>query len=149
MKKEQKKNNKNMAIFIGAIVVIICVILAIFFLNHKQDIYRFDFNDGYTPGKTFKGEINLTNGNIDFKIIYGCSLPNPDECPKENIVKGTLNKTQLELVKNAYEKNNRKDNPYLLIGVSYLIGGDKICDEETNDTCDEIGKQLIEFSNQN
>ena len=149
MKKGEKKSNKNVILLIGAIIVIICIVLAICFLNHKQNIYKFDFYDGDIPGKTFNGEINLTNGKVDFKIIYGCSLPDPDECPEDDVIRGTLNKTQLELVKNTFEKNNRKDNPYLLTGVSYLIKGDKICDEETNETCDEIGKQLIEFSNQN
>ena len=147
MKKE--KSNKNLIIAIGAVIVIVCAVLTVLFLNKKQDIYKFDFNDGYIPGKTFNGEINLTNGEVNFKIIYGCSLRDPEECPDDEIVKGTLNKTQLELVKDVLEKSNRKDNHYLLTGVSYLIKGDKICDEETNETCDEIGRQLIKYSNQN
>lgn len=137
----------NVIALIIAIIVIFCIIFAV--LTHKLNIYKFNFFDGYIPGKTFNGQINLTNGKVDFKIIYGCSLPNPEECPDDDIVKGTLNKTQLKLVKNSFEKNNRKDNSYLLTGVYYLIKGDKICDEETNKTCDEIGRQLIEFSNQN
>ena len=136
-------------IIIGTIIVIAIVVLAMFFLKKEQDIYKFDFFDGYTPGKTFKGEIDLSDGNVDYTIIYGCSLPNPNECPDDTIVKGTLNKNQLELVKTAFEKNNHKDNHLLLTGVSYLIKGNVICDNITNETCEEIGKQLIESSDQN
>ena len=139
----KKEKNKKILLIAGFVVVAICVVLVIFILNHKQNIYKFDFFDGYEPGSTFKGEINFSSGKVDFKIIHGCTFPNPSECPKDDIVKGALNKTQLELVKNAFEKNNRKDNPYLLIGVSYLIKGDKICDEDSNETCEKIGTQLI------
>lgn len=148
MKKIQKKFN-NIIYIITVIVVIICIIIAFLFLKPKQDIYKFDFFDGGIPGNTFKGEINFTNGNVDFTIIHGCSLINRNECPEDTIVKGALNKNQLELVKTAFEKNNRKDNKWLLTGVSYLIKGEKICDNETNITCEESGKMLIDFSNQN
>lgn len=155
MKEEEKKSSKNIILFTGIIIVIICIVLGIFILNHKQemslnhkqDIYKFDFYDGSIPGETFNGEINLTNGKVNFKIMHGCSLLNPDECPDDTIVKGTLKKAQLKLVKNALEKNNREDNPSLIIGISYLIKGDKICDKKTNETCNEIGRELVELSN--
>ena len=149
MKKGEKQSNKSVLLIIITIIVIICAVLVMIFLKSRQDIYKFDFYDGYIPGKTFTGEINLTNGKVDFKIIYGCSLPDSKECPDDVVVKGTLNKTQLELVKTAIEKNNRKDNPDLLNGISYLILEDKICNEETNESCGEIGKQLIEALAQN
>ena len=129
--------------------MVVSVVLTMLFLKSKQGVYKFDFYDGLIPGNTFRGEINLTNGKVDFKIIHGCSLANSEECRNDTVVEGTLNRNQLELVKNAFEKNNRKDNHWLLSGVSYLIEGDKICDEETNETCEEIGKQLIEISTQN
>ncbi len=139
----KKEKNKKVLSIVGLVAVIICIGLAIVFIVKKHDIYKFDFFDGFTPGSTYVGEIDLSNGKVDFKIVYGCSLLNRDECPNDDIVKGTLNKTQLELVKNGLEKNNRKDNPFLLRGVLYLIKGDTICDDETNETCEEIGTQLI------
>lgn len=145
MKKSERMNNKNIALFAGAIIIILVALIMFLF---KQDIYKFNFADGYTPGNTYKGKINLDNGKVDFTIIRGCSLIDREECPENTTVKGTLTKEQLELVKTALDKNNRKDNPSLLIGVSYLIKGDSICDEETNETCEESGKQLIEYSNQ-
>lgn len=149
MKKTKKKENNKTLLFVGAIIVIACVILLICFINNKQDIYKFNFNDGITPGRTYNGEINLTNGKIDFAILYGCSLPDPSECPDDEIIKGTLNKEDLELVKNTLEKNNRKNNYFFILGVSYLIKGDQICNEETNETCYSIGKELIETAYQN
>ena len=145
MKKEEK-NNKSLIIIIGTIVAIICIV-AILFLNHNQDIYRFNFDDGYEPGERFKGKINLANGEVDFKIIYHCSFPKNEQCPNNDIVKGKLNQTQLELVKNTYEKSNLKDDycKYMLLtGVSYLIKGNKICNEETNETCEKMGIQVFE-----
>ena len=143
MKKNEKKENKNTIPIVGAIIVIISALLVVFFLRNKDDIYKFDFFDGYDPGATYKGEINLTNGKVDYKIIHGCTLPNQEECPNDTLVKGTLNESQLELVKTTLEKINRENNAWLLSGVSYLIDGDKICDELVNKTCSEIGELMI------
>lgn len=137
------------------LVIIILIILSMFMFGGSKDnkadnkqvpanIYKFDFSDNNVPGKTFKGIVNLDDGNVDFKIIYGCSLPNEEECPEDIHVYGTLNKEQLELVKNTYKKINPKDNELFLMGISYLLNGSILCDEEAYKTCETIGIEILE-----
>lgn len=147
-------SKKSLLIIIGVIILLIA--FAIIFLGgnkekskeeeqneQKEKVYNFDFFDGTVPGYTFRGKINLSTGEVDFIIISGCSLPDPEDCPGDTRVQGKLNKEQLELVNKTYERINPKDNEFFLNGVSYLLNGSRICDDETNQTCEAVGKEIL------
>ncbi len=75
------KNKKNLIIIIVLVVALGIALFCIFKCKGK-DKYTFDFFDGYTPGATYKGEINLKTGESDIYVIRGCSLL-PEDCPDD------------------------------------------------------------------
>ena len=143
LKKDIKISNKILILLVGIIIVIICAFLVNAFIDNGQNIYKFDFYDGYEPGAKYTGKINLTTGKVQFKVVNYCSLPNCHA--KNSIVKGKLNEEQLELVKAALNNIEDSNRGMLLKGVSYFIRGDEICYKGSNITCNEEGKHLLKM----
>lgn len=136
------KDKKLIAIFSVLLVIVIAVILCFVIKSNSKDIYKFDFFNGYIPGATYTGEINLKTGETDITVTRGCSLPS-EECSKDNKehYTGTLEKEYLDKTKEILEKTNYKDNEHLIIGIADLLRGDELCinEDDVKKTCREIG----------
>lgn len=133
-------------ITITSILIIGILIYSFVFSKKNEKIYKFNFSNGYTPGRTYTGQINLITGNADITSIDGCSLL-PENC-KDNLekhYKGTIEKRYLEQIKKILESTDYKDNEHLIIGAINILRNDELCIDEndTKITCKEIAEQIL------
>ena len=132
---------KKMVLFLLLFVLLIGVTGC-----NERKLYEFDFFDGYIPGATYSGKIDLETGETKVKIVHGCSLL-PDECAEldlEEENQGTLSETHLSKVKEILEKINYKDSDILISAISNILKGDVVCFEETSETCVELGNKVLD-----
>lgn len=132
-------------------LIIILVVSAVLFvcglfLDNMNNTYRFNFDDGYEPGTTYSGSINLKSGKTILKTRSGCSTAITDDCSdtyKE--YSGTLDDEQLKKVKRILGLAEDYDSLDLILAIEYILQGDEFCIEETNKTCLEIGDEWLDL----
>ena len=134
-------------IFIPIIIIILILIVGItILLTQQKNIYKFNFTNNYEPGSTYKGKINLSDGNTIIEVSIGCSLEDVNECKDlTDTYKGKIGESELKKVKKILSETNYEDSEQLIISITYLLDGDKICDDYTKQTCREIGIDLLDF----
>ena len=133
-------------ITITSILIIGILIYSLVFSKKNEKIYRFNFSNGYTPGRTYKGQINLVTGNADITSIDGCSLL-PENCKDdlEKHYKGTIEPRYLEQIKKILKSTDYKDNEHLIMSAINVLRNDELCVDEndTKITCIEIAEQFL------
>ena len=134
-------------IFIPIIIIILILIVGItILLTQQKNIYKFNFTNNYEPSSTYKGKINLSDGNTIIEVYLGCSLEDINECKDlTDTYNGKIEESELKKVKKILNETNYDDSEQLIISIIYLLGGDKICDDDLKQTCREIGIELLNF----
>ena len=139
-----KKN--NLIVIITLILIFGIVIYYFVFNKGNENVYKFNFFNGYEPGRTYKGQINLTTGNADITSIDGCSLL-PENCKSdlEKHYKGTIETRYLEQIKKILETTYYKDNERLIVSAINILRNDELCINEidTKVTCKELAEGYL------
>ena len=114
--------------------------------QNDKKIYKFDFFDGYIPGTTYSGEINLKSGNTILNIDYGCSVVGG--CGETHFeYLGKLSENQLKKVNQILDQTNNKDSGELMIAIKLILEGNKSpCYEDDIDkSCIQLGQEQLDY----
>lgn len=143
-KKEEVKLKKamNRRLMIGYVVIGVVALFAIVYFVvssfNKIAYYEFDFNDGFIPGMTYKGELNLKTGEVKLTKHYGCSLPDPNDCTDPETKEGTISEENLSKIDEKLSEIDYAESGRIICSISYLIDGDYKDFDEAYSNCSVI-----------